>query len=317
MQRVIFIVLPRVELLDLAGPLQAFFEAGPHGGAYEAVLCGPVADVASNQGVHLARLAALPDPDPNDLVLVPGIDLAHQGEIPSSVYHWLHRAHEAGAHLASVCTGAFILAEAGLLSGRRCTTHWARVDDLQRRYPRALVLRDRLFVQDGAVTTSAGIASGLDMALWFIEQQHGPLVAARTARELVVYLRRDGAQQQHSVYLDYRAHLHTGIHRVQDWLIAHPEARPTLDELAGVAAMSPRHLTRVFREATGITIHAYTTALRLERAARLLADPDRTLDAVAAACGFGSTRHFRRAWKARYGTPPSAARTTTPARASP
>ncbi len=159
------------------------------------------------------------------------------------------------------------------------------------------------------MTTSAGIVSGIDMALAIVEGDHGPLVAGAAAREMVVYIRRDGGQRQNSVYLDYRTHLHPGIHRVQDWLIAHPEERANLDELGQVAGLSPRHLTRVFRQATGVSIQAYRTRLRLERARALLRDPGLTLEAVAARCGFESARQLRRVWKTAFGTPPSAART--------
>ena len=131
------------------------------------------------------------------------------------------------------------------------------------------MLTDRLFVTDGDVTTSAGIASGIDMALALIEQADGPLVAAEVAREMVVYLRRDGAQEQQSVYLDFRTHLHPGVHRVQDWIVRNPSQRPKLDELADMAGMSPRNLTRMFRRATGISVHEFSTRVRVERARSL------------------------------------------------
>jgi transcriptional regulator GlxA family with amidase domain len=202
-----------------------------------------------------------------------------------------------------------MLGDAGLLDGRQCTTHWSRVDDLQHRFPRARVLTNRLFVEDGPIITSAGIVSGIDMALGLVEREHGPLVAVAAAREMVIYIRRDGSQRQHSVYLDYRTHLHPGVHRVQDWLIAHPEEGASLDKLARVAGLSPRHLTRVFRQATGVSIQEYRTRLRLERARSLLRDPGLTLEAIAVRCGFESSRQLRRIWKEAFGTPPSTART--------
>jgi transcriptional regulator GlxA family with amidase domain len=178
------------------------------------------------------------------------------------------------------------------------------------------VLANRLFVDDGPITTSAGIASGIDMALALVERRHGPLITAAAAREMVVYLRRDGAHQQESVYLDYRTHLHPGVHRVQDWLIAHPEERATLEDLARLAAMSPRNLTRVFRQATGISIQEFTTRLRLERARDLLHDPGLTIEAIATRCGFESARQLRRLWRQELGTTPSAERSEKPPAAS-
>ena len=306
MQRVIVAVLPEVEVLDFAGPVQAFHEANRHGGDYDVHVCAPEPRVRTAQGVWLADLTPLPgDVTGDDLVVVPGIVLATLPSVDRSVFRWLRQVHDRGAHLASICTGAFLLGEAGLLDGRQCTTHWSRVDDLARRFPRARVLTNRLFVDDGRITTSAGIVSGVDMALALIERRHGPLVTVAAARELVVYLRRDGAHQQQSVYLDYRTHLHPGVHRVQDWLIAHPAEKATLADLARVAAMSPRNLTRAFRQATGISIQDYRTRLRLELAKSLLHDPGMTVEAVAVRCGFESARQLRRLFKETLGEAPS------------
>ena len=308
MKRVIFALVPEVEVLDLAGPVQAFHEAKLCGGAYEVHACAVEPRLRMDQGLWLSDLEPLPEVGADDLILVPGARLAAMGPTAPVLLAWLREAHRRGARLGSICTGAFLLGEAGFLDGRQCTTHWSRVEELQRRFPRARVLTNRLFVEDGPVITSAGIASGIDMALAIIERDFGPLVAAAAAREMVVYIRRDGGQRQHSVYLDHRTHLHPGIHRVQDWLIAHPDERATLDDLAGLAGLSPRHLTRVFRQATGVSIQEYRTRLRLERARALLGDPGLTLEAVATRCGFESARQLRRIWKEAFGEPPSAAR---------
>jgi transcriptional regulator GlxA family with amidase domain len=149
------------------------------------------------------------------------------------------------------------------------------------------------------------------MALALVERRHGPLVAAAAAREMVVYLRRDGGHRQDSIYLDYRTHLHPGVHRAQDWLIAHPGESTTLDDLARTAAMSPRNLTRAFRQATGISVQEFRTRLRLELARDLLHDPGMTIDAVASRCGFESARQLRRLWKEAFGSPPSAVRSSS------
>lgn len=312
MQKVIFALLPEVEVLDLAGPVQAFHEANAcgadYGADYEVHTCALEPRVRTGQGLWLSDLEPLPEVGPEDLVVVPGSRMDVLQRIDPAFLRWLRRAHEAGAHVASVCTGAFALGEAGLLDGRQCTTHWTRLEDLERRFPRARVLTNRLFVEDGRITTSAGIASGIDMALALVERRHGPLVAAAAAREMVVYVRRDGSHRQQSVYLEYRTHLHAGIHRVQDWLIAHPDERATLADLARIAALSSRHLTRVFRQATGVSIQEYRTRLRLERARDLLRDPGLTVEAVAARCGFESARQLRRVWREAFGTPPSAGR---------
>jgi transcriptional regulator GlxA family with amidase domain len=161
---------------------------------------------------------------------------------------------------------------------------------------------------DGPVFTSAGIASGIDVALALVEAECGPNIASLAAREMVVYLRRDGSHRQQSVYLDYRNHINQGVHRVQDWLSAHPEHAATLPELAQIAGMSVRSLTRQFREATGLSVNAFTKKVRLERAQDLLCDPGLTLEVVAERCGFQDARQLRRIWREAYGKPPSASR---------
>jgi transcriptional regulator GlxA family with amidase domain len=285
----VFVLLPEVEILDLAGPLQALSEAK----RYRIRLCATKESVRSSQGLTLSQLEPLPEVSAEALVVVPGMPYAATMKIERRVIRWLAQAAGAGAQITSVCTGAFALGEAGLLDDRRCTTHWSRTTELAQRFPRARVLTDRLFVTDGNITTSAGIASGIDMALALIEQSEGPLVAAEVAREMVVYLRRDGTEQQESVYLDYRTHLQPGVHRVQDWIVRNPDRRPTLTELASLAGMSSRTLTRTFRRATGISVHEFSTRVRLELAKTLVHDPTLTLEAVARRSGL-SARQLRR-----------------------
>ena len=306
--RVIFVFLPRAEAMDFAGPIQAFHEANRFGGGYTLVYAGVSPELPTEQGFWLTRLVPLPEPRKDDLVIVPGGPEATRGAVSASTLAWLRRAARAGARVGSVCTGAFVLGAAGLLDGKECTTHWSRTKDLARRFPKARVLENRLFVTDGRLTTSAGIASGVDMALALIEEAHGPRVASLAAREMVVYVRRDGAHRQESVYLDYRGHIHPGVHRVQDYLAAHPEEPASLSRLASLAAMSVRSLTRRFHEATGLTVHAFRTRARLERARDLLKSPELTLEAVAGRCGFADARQLRRLWQSAYGEPPSAAR---------
>jgi transcriptional regulator GlxA family with amidase domain len=214
---------------------------------------------------------------------------------------WLVAAQRASARIASVCSGAFALARAGLLDGRQCTTHWKLIDRLRRETPRAEVLDNRLFVEDKGVVTSAGVASGIDMALALVEKDFGPLVAARVAREMVVYLRRSGQHEQLSVYLDHRTHLHPGVHQVQDFLVQHPDKKPKLNELAHLAAMSPRNLTRVFSRATGVTPKQFASKVKLQVARDLVDDPQRSVEAIASSCGFDDARQLRRLWKQNFG----------------
>lgn len=305
--RVFVLLLPGVHLLDLAGPAQVFHSASEQGAEYTVTFCATQSQVRSAQGLMLTDLAPLPQVQPSDLILVPGVQIGAVSLLPTllnpEARDWLQVSVASGVEIAAICAGALALGEAGLLSGRRCTTHWALTGPLQQRHPRARVLENVLFVQDQGVTTSAGIASGIDLALSLVERHHGPLLTARVARELVVYLRRSGEHAQTSIYLEYRTHLHAGVHRVQDWLIAHPADQATLTDLAAVAGLSARHLTRSFKAATGLTVLDYQHRLRLELARTLLHDPRLTFDAVAARSGFGNARALRRVWHSCFGAP--------------
>jgi transcriptional regulator GlxA family with amidase domain len=305
--RVVFVYFDGCEVLDFAGPLQAFFEANSFGAKYRIEHCAVGPQATTNQGLKLCGLEPMPSVATDDLVIVPGFT-PERVHLSRSLIRWLKRSYDKGAKISSVCTGAFALAEAGLLKNRRCTTHWKRTGELQKLYLSTQVLADRLFVEDGRIITSAGIAAGIDMALALIEGDHGPLLAARVAREMVVYLRRDAHHQQESVYLDYRTHLHPGVHSVQDWFTSHPSKKARIEELAKLAQMSPRNLTRAFREATGVSVQHYRTRLRLEHARTLMSNPELTLEAIAGECGFADARQFRRVWRRAYHAAPSRAR---------
>ncbi len=310
--RVIFLLVPQVNLLDLAGPAQVFDVARYHGAPYQLIFCTEEPAVVSAQGLAFAKVGPLGPVSEGDLVIVPGPSLlayvAGQVRVGEVALEWLRRAHAAGAQVASICTGAFILGEAGLLDGRRCTTHWEVTGALQMRYPAARVIEAALFVTDDGVTTSAGIASGIDLALALVEERHGPFVAAQVARYLVVYLRRDAADAQESIYLAYRTHLHPGVHRAQDYLIQAQTEPVVLRDVAERAGMPVRSLLRAFKEATGITPLQYHQRLRLEVAATFLRNPAMRVEEVARRCGFDDPRHFRRLWVRTFGSPPSRSR---------
>jgi transcriptional regulator GlxA family with amidase domain len=316
-RRVIFVLAPGVHLLDLAGPVQTFDSANGCGCNYGLHFFGASPQVPSAVGLALTGFGPLIPANElaqNDLVIVPGV--RWKGRTRSDVLTGAQReslqiAHQMGASIGSVCSGAFGLGEAGLLDGRRCTTHWSCVKELQRRYPNAEVLDNVLFVHDSGVTTSAGIASGIDLALAFVEQDHGAPTTARVARDLVVYFRRSGAHHQLNVFLDYRAHLHSGVHRVQDWLNEHPAEAAPLVRLASLAAMSESTLTRAFKANTGLTPLQYQQKVRLEMAASLMRDHRLTLEVIAERCGFADVRHFRRLWTTTFGQSPSQFRKVT------
>ena len=293
---VVFLLVPGLHLLDLAGPAQAFGTAAGLGHGYELRYVAEQEDVPTAQGLTVRAASQWPALTADDLVIVPGWRapaIAGTGPLTADTLGRLAGHHSNGGTVASVCSGADALGRAGLLKGRRCTTHHDIQDELARRYPDAHVVRDVLYVVDGRIATSAGIASGIDLALHLIAVRDGPDVAARVAREMVVYARRNGDEQQASAMFRYRNHLSDLAHRVQD----HIEARFTeplpLARLAGECGVSERTLTRRFTAATGMTPLRYQQVLRLERAEHLIGHGG-TAEAAARAVGFTDPRMLRR-----------------------
>jgi transcriptional regulator GlxA family with amidase domain len=293
--RVLFVLTPGLHLLDVAGPAQVFSTAADFGHRYALgyVACTP--EVRTYQGVTLSAATTWPALRPDDLVIVPGWRVgSFVTRYPDrSLLNRIADHHAAGGAVASVCVGAFALAKAGLLNGRRCTTHHEVQDQLAREHPRARVIRDVLYVEDDRVITSAGIASGIDLALHLIAVHHGPAVAAQVARAMVVFARRNGDDHQASAMLRHRAHLSDAVHRVQDQIDAHFAEPLPLNYLAASAGVSERTLTRIFEQATGRTPLRYQQLLRVERAEHLIGHGS-TAEAAARAVGFADARMLRR-----------------------
>lgn len=296
MTRVLFLLVPQVHLLDLAGPAQVFSTATDLGYDHTLDYVAEREEVPTAQGVPLRAGVVWPELGPEDLVVVPGWRspvLGGNGRLDTSSLRRLSDHHRAGGTIASVCSGAFALGDAGLLDGRRCTTHHDLQDELARRYPKSTVVRDVLYVVDGRVVTSAGIASGIDLALHLVATRHGPGAAARIARSMVVYARRNGDEQQASAMLRHRSHLSDVVHRVQDLIDARFTTRLTLADLAAGFGVSERTLTRLFGKATGMTPLRYQQVLRVERAEHLIGH-GATVEAAARAVGFEDARMLRR-----------------------
>lgn len=293
---VLFVVAAKVHLLDLAGAAQVFSTADDFGAGYELAYVGEDDVVSSHQDIALHAGTVWPDLGPEDVVVVPGW---RAGDGPTPVplsRETLERIvahHAGGGRVASVCAGAFALAAAGLLDGRRATTHHDLQDELTRRFPAVHVIHDVLFIAEDRVLTSAGIASGIDLALHLVATDHGPGVAARTARSMVVYTRRGGSFPQASAMLRHRDHLADVVHRAQDILDAGFTATVPLAALAQGVGVSQRTLTRLFRQATGTTPMRYQQELRVERAEQL-AKQGWSWEAAARDVGFTDARMLRR-----------------------
>ena len=307
-----FVLTPNVLMLDYAGPAEAMRMAAEMGGDLVVHSCGPVPRLRTSLGVKLLGLAGLPMQLPrNSLVIVTGNaceaeDYARPEAL--AVVAWLRGALQPDTQVASICSGALLLAAAGLLDGRRCTTHHSLIEALRVAAPAAKVEENRIFVEDGRVLTSAGITTGIDLALYLIERHAGVVIAARVARRQVVYQRRGGHEPQLSPWLAHRNHLHPAVHRAQDAIAVDPARCWSLEELAAQAHVSARHLARLFAEHAGISVVGYQQRLRVARARELLVDRQLSIGRVVELAGFASARDFRRVWQCYEGGAPSAQR---------
>jgi len=303
MRRVWIVAFPGAQVLDVTGPWEVFALANRAGGTraprYAVSVVAPSAGaIATSGGLALIAQRTLAQATgPVDTLVVAGGEGTGPHLRDGRLVRWIARAARRARRVASVCTGAFLLAEAGLLDGRRATTHWAMCDALARRFPAVRVERDPIFVRDGHVFTSAGITAGIDLALQLVEEDCGRDVALTVARWLVMFLRRPGGQSQFSAQLSAQLAERDGLRDVQGWIAEHPEAELTVPALARRAHMSPRNFARAFRRETGVTPAAYVEAQRVEAARRLLETTAGNVAEVATACGFGRPETMHRAFR--------------------
>jgi transcriptional regulator GlxA family with amidase domain len=303
-----------VQSLDVTGPLEVFVGAAEY-------ICehGPTADpgyrvvtasldgrpVQTSSGLGLVPAAELRDVPPAeiDTVVVPG---GPGGRSPSpELAAWLRHCAPLARRVTSVCTGAYVLAEAGLLTGRRVTTHWAYGQDLARRFPGVIVDTEPIFIKDGAIATSAGVTAGIDLALALVEEDVGRDAALAVARGLVVYLRRPGGPAQFSAHLRAQAAQRAPLREVQQWISEHLAADLSVPVLATRAGLSTRQFARAFAAETGVPPGKHVAAVRLEAARRMLEDSGLGVEQVARACGYGTPEAMRRAFVHALGVPPS------------
>jgi transcriptional regulator GlxA family with amidase domain len=300
------LIFPEFQLLDAAGPISAFEIAGRFvPGAYSLhVVARDPGPVTSSSGVAMSA-QAFGDTPPLDTLIVSGGDGTRTPAICEATLAYARATFATARRTASVCSGTYVLAAAGLLDGRRATTHWQRSQDFQRRYPAVRLEPDKIFVQDGPLWSSAGITAGIDMALAMIGADLGEDVARRTAQQLVVYHRRPGGQSQFSALLEMQGG------RFDDLLAWAREnlAQPlTVDQLARQAAMSPRNFARLFAVETGATPAKAVERLRVEAARALLDSQPLQVEDVALETGFGDQERMRRAFLRAFGQPPQALR---------
>jgi transcriptional regulator GlxA family with amidase domain len=302
-RRILFFTFDGGQSLDVTGPFEAFAMARRELAAQDPEAAPPYelqiaaarrGPVRMNSGLQVVA-------DRHYGEITRGVDtlIVAGGDVTAMmsdrrVHGWLRRMARRVRRLASVCTGSLILAEAGLLDGRRATTHWRAVEQMRQNYPKVSLEPDAIYVRDGHVYTSAGVTAGIDLALAMVEEDLGHAIAVAVARRLVVFLKRPGGQSQFSSHLAAQVPAPGALKGLPEWILGHLTNDLSVEGLAGRVAMSPRNFARVFRRETGITPAKFVERARVDEARRRLEDGGLSLDEVAARCGFASGEHMRR-----------------------
>jgi transcriptional regulator GlxA family with amidase domain len=310
-RKVLVVAFPQAKLLDVTGPCEVLADAnralGGDGGGYDVEVvsarAGPVETSSGVQVVAHRGIASVRGPI--DTLLVCGGPGVTQAAADTALLRWLGRSAGRARRVGSVCTGAFLLAAAGLLDGRRATTHWAFCDRLAQEYPRVTVDPDPIFVRDGSVYTSAGVTAGLDLALALVEEDLGRDVALGVARHLVMFVRRPGGQSQFSALLELQRADRKPLRDLQSWASEHLAADLSVEALAERVHMSPRNFSRVFRREVGRTPARFVERLRVERARQRLEESTAGLQQIARECGLGCADSMRRSFLRVLGVAPS------------
>jgi transcriptional regulator GlxA family with amidase domain len=303
------LALPGAQLLDISGPLDVFAQANLEAGreyyTLRVIGCesGPL---RSSSGARiLPDLVVGQTEERFDTLLVAGAPHAHQLHLPAGVAEWLRVNAPRSRRYGSVCTGAFVLAAAGLLDGRHITTHWAAVEALVQAYPSVTVDEDALYVRDGKLRTAAGVTAGLDLALALVEEDLGRDIARQVASQLVMFFKRPGGQLQFSRKGETHPAGRSVLQEVQRWVAANPGLRHDVASLAQHAGLSPRHFARLFRTEIGITPASWVEEARVSAARSMLEGGMQTPKQVAAECGFANADTLRRAFYKHVGVTPA------------
>jgi transcriptional regulator GlxA family with amidase domain len=312
-RRIGFLGFNGVMALDLVGPIDAFTSARIEGAdgvprpCYEILIIGlDTKPFSSESGIVFKPHATLRRVPPLDTLIIPGgPGLRRVPKTQATVAEWLKSHAATIRRVASVCTGIYGLAASGLLDGRRVTTHWRYARDVAQRFPKLCVDANILHCRDGQFYTCAGVTSGIDLSLALIEEDYGPSVALAVARELVVYLKRAGGQEQYSEPLQFQTKSKDRFGDLAAWMQGHLEGDLSVDKLASRARLCPRHFSRRFKDAFGASPARFVEDLRLGQARERLSLPDQTVDSVARSVGFNSPDAFRRAFERRFGINPT------------
>jgi transcriptional regulator GlxA family with amidase domain len=307
-RRVVVVAMPCREIVEIGGALDIFYAANvrlPPGRGYAVDVVSPVSTVCEWPGFRMAVDRSYRSIRGQvDTLIVTGIDEPDDARRDPELIRWLAHVAPRARRIAGLCTGTFVLAEAGLLGGRNATTHWMDCDELARRFPTVTVQRDPIYVRDGNVYTSAGSTAGLDLVLALVEEDVGRRVALQVAQRMVFFLKRPGGQAQFSAQLSTQMAEREPLRDLQAWILDHPAADLAIDTLAARVSMSPRNFFRVFVREVGMTPGRFVERVRVEAARRLLEETSRSIPDVAAACGFGTPETMRIAFRRTLGVNP-------------
>jgi transcriptional regulator GlxA family with amidase domain len=316
-KKVVMAAFQDAEVLDITGPLDVFSIAGrvlSAGGAKQPpysikIVASRAGPFVTSAGIKIVADYSFREIQSDvDTLMVPGGIGTSQAAADPALIRWLRTMSSKARRVCSVCTGAFILAEAGLLDGRSATTHWRWCDMLAERYPAVSIQQDPIFVRDGKFFTSAGVTAGIDLALALVEEDLGRQVALATARLMVMFLKRPGGQSQFSAQLSSQLAVREPIRELQAWIGEHLDQQLTVEAMAEKVAMSPRNFARVFRRETGMTPGNFVETSRVEAARLRLEESTDAIEAIAADCGFGTRESMRRAFLRVLGVPPGSYR---------
>lgn len=302
---VVFVVFDGMKMLDVAGPAEVFAEANRSGADYRLLYVSVSGEaVLTSVGTRFPVDGTTASVEDADTVVVSGGDAVPRQPIPAELVDAVRRLRGRVRRLVSICTGSFVLAAAGVLDGRRATTHWRHAELLARAHPCVEVRPDAIFVEDDGVYTSAGVSAGMDLALALVEQDHGPDLARGVARSLVMFMQRPGGQSQFSSALDTRVPRTPALRSVIDLVAARPALDHSARSLASYAGVSTRHLTRLFAAELDTSPAKFVERTRLDHAKAML-DTGHGVAETARAVGFGSAETMRRVFVARFGVSPS------------
>ena len=315
-QTIYILLFPKVHVFDFAGPVQVFYEANALGEKkFDMQYVATRHHIETEQSIHFSQLKLIEDirPRRRDVLCIPGVDFAQLAagaldEEAAATRSLLWTHHRQGGSVLSICTGSILLMQMGLLDEKRASTHWKCFDWVKQHYPRVQLQEERLYSVDSNIYTSAGMTTGIDMTLAYLEELYDPVLAAEVARELVINVRREQIGSQKNTFLNFKNKFHPVVYKVQQILQSRINEIVTVQELAIDLNMSERNLNRLFKEHTGLGLAEYRNKIKLQKAEKLLTYSDKNIKEITQALGYQNEAYFNRVWKQKYGVTPGAFR---------